>query len=219
MSELSENLLNGKWQRLLNVKRYQTYHVVDPLTVADHCWLTAMISMIIFDSFFIDRNSINDDETVDRLDMRNDLLTKALLHDIEESLTGDIPREEIIRDEIKEMKEKVGNSILNNIFSNDLVRKYTYIFHIAKDHTLSGIIITYADMLSALIEALREKSIGNNNLDDTVEHAMGLLSKQTSTIISSDEIIIDFVIFLTKLTDEIITYIELTYGIRLRIMV
>ncbi len=218
MSEICESLLNGKWQWILNVKRYQNRHMVDPLSVADHSWLTAMLSMIIFDSIGFYDGTPNDDLTNI---MRSELLTRAILHDVEESLTGDIPLEKETKDAMKYAKGLVSFPIMETIFPVSLKDKYSGHHLFAKhDSTVEGAIVKYADMLSALIEALREKALGNTNLDDVVNNAMNYLNEMFVNVERENRTLLKKTInYLNSLTDEIITYIGLTYGIRARSVV
>ncbi len=214
MSEICESLLNGRWQWILNVKRYQNRHTIDPLSVADHSWLTAMLGLMIYDS--IDFNMDTEWTHMER----GEVVIKALLHDIEEGMTGDIPLEKETRDAMKYAKGLVTTSIIKMIFPSKLKDGYLYEHKNAKTDSVSGSIIRYADMLSALIEALREKQLGNTNFDDVVNNAMNHLNEMFLGIeCGNDTLRRQTINYLNSLTDEIIAHISLTYGIRARNMV
>lgn len=217
-NELSENLLNGRWQWILNVKRYQNRHTIDPISVADHSWLVAMLSMMIFDSIGFYDGSINDDLVNI---MRGELLTRAILHDVEESLTGDIPLESETRKAMKYAKGLVSDDIMKAIFPSDIADKYSAHHMFAKyNQTTEGCIVKYADMLSALIEALREKKLGNTNFDDIIERAMGFLRDMFIDVDCGNRtLLIKTINYLNDLTKDIINYIAITYSIRTKNMV
>ncbi len=218
MSELSESLLNGRWQWILNIERYQNRHTIDALSVADHSWLTAMLSMMIFDSIGFYDGTSNDDLTNI---MRGELLTRAILHDVEESLTGDIPLESETKVEIKYVKGLISNNIMKAIFPSEIADKYSAHHMFAKHSmTVEGSIVRYADMLSALIEALRENDLGNTNLDDIIENAMGYLRDMfTDVDCGNRTLLIKAINYMNDLTDEIINYIQSNYSIKARIVV
>ncbi len=213
-SELSKSLLNGRWQWILNVKRYQNRHTIDPLSVADHSWLTAILGIMIYDS--IDFHM----DTERTFEVRGDILSKAILHDVEESMTGDIPLEKETRIAMKHAKALVRVGIINILFPANLTEGYKREHANAKDDTISGNIIRYADMLSALIEALREKRLGNTNFDDVVQNAMHHLDDIVTNMIVQDEYVEGTLQeFFVVLTSDIFMHIATTYGIRARTMV
>ncbi len=211
MSEISDSLLNGRWQWILNIERYQNRHTIDALSVADHSWLTAMLGLMIYDS--IDFNMDTEWTYMER----GEVVIKALLHDVEESMTGDIPLEAETRIAMKHAKELVSGVILNKIFPSDLVGTYLDTHKKVKDNSVSGVIIKYADMLSALIEALREKQLGSTNFDDVIGRAIGHLHDIVTGIAvntRNDDTLVEKVAhFLFELTDDIIGHVNMTYSI------
>ena len=164
-----EILLDGSWQRILNIKRFGTRNMVSAISVAEHSWLVAMLSMMICDNIVHFCKDISYDKEI-----YVRVLEKSILHDIEECFLGDIPFETFTRPIIKEAKDKLGPHILDVLFEEPQYSRYKKIWKDSKDG-ITGLIIKYSDMLSVLVESIREIRVGSNNLNDVVVRCLDLL--------------------------------------------
>lgn len=171
------DLLEGKWQRLLDVYRFGNRPSVSRITVASHSWLTTMLAMFIFDS--LEEEAF---EYIDYKDKYSDaLLRRAIVHDIEECILGDIPLEQITFDEVKQIKKNIGSTIVEDVIG----KTYVPYWSSAKNGAI-GIILSYADMLSAYIEAIREVRLGNTTYSDVLIKAPEYLNQIVEQIDYND---------------------------------
>ena len=155
-----KNMLLGDWQNLLNIKRLGTNNVINPISVADHSWLVAMLVMRICDQIhtekFDELIKINYQEFTD---YKSKMIQVSLIHDIEETIIGDIPRIPDIREEVKILKFSTICHINKLLFDNIDGLNYS-IFH---ENMNEYKLVKYCDFFSLLIECIREIQLGNKN--------------------------------------------------------
>lgn len=144
--------------RLCNTNRWETYNVINSNSVAEHSYIVANISYQIALSI----DGCDEDEVVKR----------ALFHDIGEAYTGDIPRfskrkTEGFKDSLEIAEEKLIKEELN---SSDVDQKYfekvINFWKNAKDDSVEGMVIKQADILAALYEVYKEIKMGNEQIKD-----------------------------------------------------
>ena len=158
-------ILEGNWQKLVNVKRLCTENVVRPISVADHSWMTAMVVMQLLDNF---ADTFPEDETRKELikghgKTRARAIEKALLHDIEECIIGDVPKIRFTNDDAARLKITASKLVSEHLF-HDEHTDYTLTRQSAK-LGLSGIVVGYADLYALMIELIREINMGNRGIE------------------------------------------------------
>lgn len=121
--------------------------------VAQHSFRVALIAMVLAD---MDKSSVNFDK----------LLRKALLHDIPESILGDIPApvKKSLGKTIKTVERKSLSSIIKLMENNSLETFYYQLVNECK-LGLEGEYIALADMLDRMFYLLTEYRSGNTLLD------------------------------------------------------
>ena len=164
----TSTLVEGRWHRLLDVNRFGNRPSVSRISVASHSWMTTMLAMFLFDA--IGPECFNSEE--ERVRESDNLLRKCILHDIEECVLGDIPLEAITFEEVKGIKKRIGSDIVEDLIG----KRYVDHWQNAKE-SYTGYIMSFADMLSALIEALRESKLGNKTYADVLTQAPEFLDK------------------------------------------
>jgi 5'-deoxynucleotidase YfbR-like HD superfamily hydrolase len=212
-----ENLLNGVWKNLVHVNRYQTHVMIKAMTVAEHSWITGMLSLFIFNE--VEKNMQNDCSGI-----KAEILVKALVHDLEECVIGDIPLNEVLRNETKTYKDNVGKIILNKMLDVDenIINNWRY----AKSE-ISGLVVQYSDMLSALLEMIQEKDMGNTYMDkylsNPVKHLINYEKEFESKIdnmigVEGDTLQSkfgrEFLQVIKILNFELVNHMALKYGIK-----
>lgn len=207
-----QNILEGDWQNLLNVKRLGVQPMLNPLSVAEHTWLVTMLATRMVDEIGI----INDYKFEGGYSGRYstfklDVILGSTFHDIEEAIIGDIPRLPQTREEFKPAKDKAVaciNEILfngNEYLAYDLIRR-------SLAAGLPGKIIHYCDVYSLLIECLREKRLGNTYLDSITGKALGLMGSLLKFPIKGTALsnaVSDYLEENYRLTSK---YVDVTYG-------
>lgn len=151
-------MLGGDIARLRYIKRFSTCRTVSTETVAEHT------AYVVIYSALIARWVI---ENTDQEVLLGMLLTRAALHDVEEARTGDFPRTFKHRtQELREAVEVAARIEAEDIFKQitddtDVQKDLLNAWASAKDNTVEGRILEFADFLSALAFVVEEKKVGN----------------------------------------------------------
>jgi putative hydrolase of HD superfamily len=151
-------------RNLDKVIRFSAKGRIRDQTVAEHIFHTSLYAMIMGDLEIQMGNKVNMEK----------LLRTTLIHDLEESLTGDIifdfkHSDERVAEEIKNLGKKFFEDIVKHLPKN-ISEKYTDIWFNAKDENIiEGKIMHAADKFEALAYAMEEKQMGNKNFDVIIE--------------------------------------------------
>lgn len=146
-------------RNLDRVVRFSATTRIKDESVSEHSFHTALYAMILADL---------EEELGNKID-KEKVLRTALLHDLEESLTGDViyslkySQKNLTR-EIKKIGEILLKRVLNTL-PEKISQKYLKLWISAKDKsTLEGRIIDAADKLEGLVYTMNELSLGNKFL-------------------------------------------------------
>jgi len=138
--------------RMNEVNRYSGVHLESPESLSDH------ITDISMMCYVIGRKLMNLGEEINL----GSLLEKALLHDMDEVLTGDIPRNtKYATDEVHEELEKVAKRAIKEIQDAVGIEDLTKIWSEAKSEK-EGFIVKVSDMLCVVRKAIIEVELRNN---------------------------------------------------------
>jgi len=149
-----EELLTGDFDRLRNVVRWSIVPRNHNENVAEHSYYTALYALVLAlelreSGFTVGVESV---------------LMKALLHDVEESISGDFVRTyKHSHKGLHKAIEAVNVSLATKMFQPyshagpELFENWRH----AKDHTCEGLLVKFADFLSVLSYVIREVSLGN----------------------------------------------------------
>ena len=154
-------LITGKTNQLRYVERFSNCRTHIKETIAEHCFFVAYYSLMI--THYVNRKTPGTNTV-----SMGSVLGKALLHDVEEQFTGDIVRpvkyaDDSIRHGINRMCEAMVKDYfveLTDVVSAEDM--YTG-WHTAKNDTLEGYIVTFADFLSVL-SYLHEEILSGNHI-------------------------------------------------------
>lgn len=145
--------------KLSNVKRFAALKLVREYSGAEHSYRVAMLGMFITDEY----NSL---ETTTTKISCEEVMRKALIHDLEESVVGDIPTPVKQYPGMRELVREASLKIMEEqIIDKNLPNRAEYIrcWNEDKDGE-SGQVIEMADKLEALLSAAYELKIGNKDL-------------------------------------------------------
>jgi 5'-deoxynucleotidase len=150
----AENKKEEDWifriRRLRNVKRFNTIPILSSQNIADHSYFTAIIAMDLARRVEV--------QTGRSLRMEK-LLQKALLHDVEEAFTGDVPHP------IKRMTEYTRSFfedlalLVRNRFLPEWVRELASLSKTGQE----GHIVKLADYIELYIYCVEERLLGNRS--------------------------------------------------------
>jgi len=175
-------LLEGNPARLRYVYRYSTSRVQQQETVAEHSYYVALYALFVgrWVNEQMDLGKLAKPTwwgpATDRVLVEN-LLQRALLHDLEESRSGDFPRPfKHSSPELKEMLERASrismDQVIRPIFGiplnqddeidNGIADEFLMSWLDAKDATPEGRILEFCDFLSVLSFMMQER--GNHQI-------------------------------------------------------
>lgn len=159
-----ENFLKEE-RKLDKIVRFSAQMRLKDESVAEHSFHAALYSMILADlEEKIFKNKVDKEK----------LLKTALLHDLEESLTGDIiygfkHTHKSLTKEIKRISQKFFESLMENL-PVKISKEYIHLWRTSKDKKkIEGKILEAADKLEGLIYALNEFSLGNEAFRETIK--------------------------------------------------
>ena len=147
-------------RNLDKVIRFSAKGRINDQTVAEHIFHASLYAMIMADLEIQMGNKVDVEK----------LLRATLIHDLEESLTGDIifdfkHSDEKVAQDIKDLGRNFFKDMASHLPGN-LSNKYADLWTNAKDeNTIEGRIMHAADTFEALAYALEEQQIGNKNFD------------------------------------------------------
>ena len=187
-------------QALCYIERCSNTPHIRPYSVAQHSFYIALYAMLFADieNERIRENEIMGMDYVSNLYDTSEVIKKALIHDLEESLTGDILYP--VHHENKSFKEildKVRNKCVNEEVFKELpknVRKYYIrLWKTSKDTTKEGILVACMDKFEILMFAIQELDMGNQAFRIIYNNAVSIIEKEFS-IRSVNEVLKDIVL-------------------------
>lgn len=181
MLNLTE-LIDGDLTKLRNVIRFSNSTRIKDESVAEHSYFTAYYSMVLA-RVLIAKEGV-------QLNMGR-ILEAAILHDIDEAMSGDFVRhfkymDKSLKSHIEDATDKLMQHAFEPLFMCDNAhtsQKLKYAWKTAKDpDTLEGDIVAFADFLSVLSYVMNEIDCGNvkliRQLDDMQEYANTFYSRK-----------------------------------------
>lgn len=171
MKDTSVNLLNVV-RKMSNLNRMNSMFILRPQSLADHSFHVATLSLMIAKSI-----------QTQPIDIEK-VLSVALLHDLEEVFTGDIPypvKKQYTRLN-QELEVTAAFELSKLIEPVDLYKSGRLVISAVKntsDNSLESQIVVAADMLELLIRSIEEVLVGNRTTEVTevINNAYGHLSQ------------------------------------------
>ena len=161
--------------------RYSGTKLAEPESLSAHVVDTIMMGMKIID----DMNKL----VPDSLNLQV-YLTKAVIHDLEEVITGDVPRPLKYHDKntLQAMRD-VADEVATDLFQKEFSDDYSYYYDIwktAKDGA-EGFILKIVDNLVVVHKVVKEVSLLNNYYMLRVAHEVSQYTKELrDQVIKSD---------------------------------
>lgn len=178
-----KNLLLGSIQHLAHVNRYTSYPVSRRENVAEHTCFVSLYCLLIGED-------LECNVSID-INWRK-LLKSALLHDLDEALTGDFLRS--VKYGTPGLKKALDTASVRVVEGMESELNLTGILDTwksAKDDSLEGSILAIADFLAVASYVVNEIWTGNRHLyyilHELRDHLVGLGNKARSYLPSSEE--------------------------------
>lgn len=148
------NILNSPLLRLSTADRYSGIYLARKDTVSDHTTQVGLIALLI-------ANNLN------QLGLKVDygqIALKALTHDIDESITCDVPRNvKYFNEDIKNSLDKISDISVKKIAEQHQFPELYDLWDSSKNKTIEGFTIKIADMIHVIVK-LREELVVLNNM-------------------------------------------------------
>lgn len=163
-----KSLLLGSSSRLRNIVRFSNSHRIQDESVAEHSFGTALYCLVIGEELRQGGLQIDVELSVKR----------ALVHDVEESHSGDFIRtfkhsDPVLAKAIDEAAERFSKKIFEEMAPPKSADVLYELWKKAKDRTLEGMLVELSDFLSVVSYVLREAQMGNRALLDENADSMG----------------------------------------------
>ena len=142
--------------KMSNVLRFAGNNLDADYTIGEHSYRVACIAMAICDEYNknikLKKNKINTEE----------VLRKALLHDMEETETGDLPSPIKKIGNLKAELRFAGEKIMKNLLKDSPLEKFYLKLWVEDKDEESGEVIKIADKLEGLLASFYEFKRGNH---------------------------------------------------------
>lgn len=160
-----KKLLVGHVIRLKYVQRFTSCRTLQKESVAEHSYFTSLYALVIaewYEKMYQDATELGG---YIMPDFRT-LLSKALVHDLEECITGDIPRDfkhrsVALNTHIDKEARRAIQKVIVDIFQGDETI-WTRMWQDSKDDSLEGRIISLADFLSVVSYVYEETRVARS---------------------------------------------------------
>ena len=152
--------------KMVNILRFAGKKLDCPYTVGEHSYRVACLSMAIVDEYNIHEDKEN------HISME-EVLRKSLLHDLEETITGDIPSPVKQYGNLKKELRIASEQIMKEIILPNSPRPELYLkLWIEDKENETGEVITVSDKLEGLLTCYYEVKRGNRYLDSPLKKHM-----------------------------------------------
>lgn len=152
------SILTGPVRRMSHVHRYSSFPVHRKENVAEHSWWVAFIAMLIARD--LKKSGLMIDIDV--------VLERAMVHDLDECISGDIIRSFKYR--TPGMRREIGYAAEDNM--REITAKMAPVgvtvyeaWRRAKEDSLEGDIVGFADMVSVVVYCREERLLGNREVE------------------------------------------------------
>jgi len=164
-------LISGSPSRLRYVWRFSTSRVQHPESVAEHSYYVCLYALLIGERCI-------SSATCDKMIDLQNLLRRAIVHDLEEAKSGDFPRLfKNSKPELKKLLDAVSltafSQLMHDVVDHTTAMKYNRIWEDAKDETPEGRILEFADFLCVLGFFNHEHEGGNRTVHNHIQDMQG----------------------------------------------
>ena len=184
MSENSIKILDflKRTQVLCYIERCSNTPHIRSYSVAQHSYYIALYTMLFADlenNRIRGENSFGTDSVLNLYDT-SEVIKKALLHDLEETITGDILYPVHNKNiDFKKTLEQVREKCVDEEVFMELPKKvreyYIRLWKTSKDDTKEGILVACMDKFEILVFTMQELDMGNLAFRNMYENAISII--------------------------------------------
>lgn len=183
------NLLNGDIVRLRYVNRFSTCRLTKPETVAEHSFYTTLYALFITEwvLMYSEDTDFKRVGKAERTRILSEVLSKSLLHDVEECFTGDLPRPFKLAakaqspeaaNALDDLSGLAAERVLHDVLQTEASTAYMMrLWRDAKGVGFCSRIVEFADFLSAASYIMQEIKGNNSSMKEHGHELSSYLSK------------------------------------------
>lgn len=179
---LFREIYENPMRNLNNVVRYSGVFCIKPENDGYHIIDMMAMCMKIADLIEFDYSSKNSKDNKSSVD-RKDLIYRCYIHDLDESLMGDISRNiKYFNDNIYDAINEVAGILMESNYSSSLVKD----IRSSKDQdNLCGLIVKVADTLQSSMKIYEECRLGNFHFEKMIKENITFVSNLREKIFKS----------------------------------
>ena len=185
-------------QALCYIERCSNAPHIRPYSVAQHSFYIALYAMLFADleNERMREAKFKEEVFYEHWDLydTSEVMKKALIHDLEESLTGDIlypvhHENKSFRETLDKVREKCVNEEVFKELPKKVREYYIRLWKTSKDTTKEGILVACMDKFEILMFAVQELDMGNQAFRVIYVNAISIIENEFS-IPSVDEVLV-----------------------------
>lgn len=165
----------GQHNRLSCIKRFNNTPKLSEESVAEHSYYVTFMAMVVADYLSIEKDIFVD---------MDELLRMALLHDLEEVISGDIIKplkSGGFKKELEMMNEKSMHFLVDGL--GEQGKYYFNSWKEAKNKiTLEAMIVDLVDWLAILVYCVKEIHLGNKYFSEILEYVVDAVPRYTDEL-------------------------------------
>jgi 5'-deoxynucleotidase YfbR-like HD superfamily hydrolase len=182
-----DELTSSRYMNLSSIGRYSNKKLIIPESTAEHTIQCELIAIWIYDRL------VELGVTLDK----KDLIYRCFIHDLDESVMCDIPRDIKYHDE--DMLHKVNDIADELLRKSGLTEDMVTEIQLAKHNCLEGDLVGYIDTLQAFIKIEQEYRLqGSMQILKMMAESIGYLQDKIDTFESENATVITFLIGITN---------------------
>ena len=187
MSENSIKILNflKRTQALCYIERCSNIPHIRSYSVAQHSYYIALYAMLFAD---LENDRIREKSTLGMVNFvdlydTSEVIKKALLHDLEETITGDIlypvhNSNSNFKKTLDQVREKCVDEEVFEELPKKVREYYIRLWKTSKDNTKEGILVACMDKFEILVFAIQELDMGNQAFRIIYVNAVSIIEKE-----------------------------------------
>ena len=194
ISNLLKFLVNCR--KLASIERCNNTPHIKKYNVAEHSFFIALYAMVFADieNFSSSKKSRKEPTNEKQYDL-SEVTKKALIHDLEEQITGDILYPMKHNPKLTSYFDTVIESIVDGELFEDLPNGlgdyYKILWKTSKDNSKEGKLVAAMDKFEILLYAKTELDLGNEQLREIFHTAIDILQRDFKEISSLQEVVND----------------------------
>lgn len=168
-------------RRLRDIKRCNNFPSLNSEDVAQHSYYATMLALILAKEheYYV---ASHDQSEFAQVDV-NEVMMKAICHDLEEAFIGDIPKNIKDDPDVKKEVMKATKKKMDEIYSRAATTRSLKQYNEDCKKNLEGQFVDVADLLELGIYCWEEISLGNSAMKSLLQKCIGLIYQMPISLV------------------------------------